>query len=91
MGLDVREASLYEKLENKIVKCNVCPRRCFIRNKKKGFCKARENREGILYILNFNKLTAMNVDPIEKKPFYHFWPGSLAFSISSVSCSFSFL
>lgn len=89
MGLDVREASLYEKFENKIVKCNVCPRRCFIRNNERGFCKVRENRDGILYTLIFNKITAMNVDPIEKKPFFHFWPGSLAFSISSVSCSFS--
>ena len=89
MTLDVREASLYEKLENKLVVCNVCPRRCLIQNGQIGFCKVRENREGTLSTLIYNKVTAMNVDPVEKKPFFHFWPGSFAFSISSISCSFT--
>ncbi len=89
MGIDIREAALYEKLENKIVSCSICPRRCFIRAGQRGFCKVRENKDGTLSVLNFDKLTAMNVDPIEKKPFFHFHPGSLAFSISSISCSFS--
>ncbi len=85
----IREASLYEKLENKLVKCNLCPRRCYIKNDSRGFCGVRENRDGTLYALTFGKLTALNVDPIEKKPFFNFWPGSLAFSISSVGCSFA--
>lgn len=85
----VREASLYEKLENKLIKCNLCPRRCYIKNGGRGFCGVRENRDGKLYALTFSRLTALNVDPIEKKPFFNFWPGSLAFSISSVGCSFT--
>ena len=85
----VREASLYIKLENKLVRCNLCPRRCYIKDGSRGFCGVRENRNGTLYALTFGKLTAMNADPIEKKPFFNFWPGSLAFSISSTGCSFA--
>jgi len=83
----IREALLYEKLEDGLVRCGVCPRRCYIKPGQRGFCKARENRDGILYAISYGKLTAANVDPIEKKPFYHFWPGSLSFSISSFGCS----
>ena len=85
----VREASLYVKLENKLVRCNLCPHRCYIKDGSRGFCGVRENRNGTLYALTFGKLTAMNADPIEKKPFFNFWPGSLAFSISSAGCSFT--
>ena len=85
----LKEASLYEKLENKVVKCKLCPRGCHIKDGERGFCGVRENRNGTLYALTFGKLTALNVDPIEKKPFFNFWPGSLAFSISSVGCSFT--
>lgn len=73
--------------EDGLVRCAVCGRRCYIAEGKRGFCKVRENRGGVLYILNYAKLTAMNVDPIEKKPLFNFWPGSLSFSISSISCS----
>ena len=84
-----KEAILYDKLEGNLVKCNVCPRRCYIKPGTIGFCKVRENRGGILYAVSYGKLTAANVDPIEKKPLYHFYPGSLSFSISSFGCSFT--
>jgi pyruvate formate lyase activating enzyme len=86
----VKEAALYEKLNRgQMVRCHICPRRCFIKDGERGFCKVRENRNGILLALNYGQLTAMSVDPIEKKPLFHFWPGTNAFSISSVSCSFT--
>ena len=83
------EALLYQKVNGEVVRCNVCPRRCYIRPGEVGFCKARENRDGKLYAISYGKLTAANVDPIEKKPLFHFWPGSSSFSISSFGCSFS--
>jgi pyruvate formate lyase activating enzyme len=83
------EALLYEKLKGETVKCNVCPRRCYIRPGTLGFCKVRQNRSGHLYAISYGKLTASNVDPIEKKPLYHFWPGSTSYSISSFGCSFA--
>lgn len=86
----IKEAALYEKLEkDRMVRCHICPRRCYIRDGAKGFCKVRESRGGVLYALNYGQLTAMSVDPIEKKPLFHFWPGSNAFSIASISCSFT--
>ncbi len=83
------ETILYEKLEGGVVRCNICPRRCYIKQGETGFCKVRENRNGVLYAISYGKLTAANIDPIEKKPLYHFWPGSLSFSISSFGCSFA--
>jgi len=83
------EALLYEKLNRGITRCNVCPRRCYIKPGSFGFCKARENRNGTLYAISYGRLTAANVDPIEKKPLYHFWPGSASYSISSFGCSFT--
>jgi len=86
----IEEAALYEKLEkDRIVRCHICPRRCYIKDGARGFCKVRENRGGVLYALNYGQLTAMSADPIEKKPLFHFWPGSHSFSISSISCSFT--
>jgi len=61
---------------------------CHMRPGERGFCQTKENRDGRMYTLIYGELTAMAVDPIEKKPLNHFYPGSLAFSISSVGCSF---
>ncbi len=60
-----------------------------MKTSERGFCGVRENRDGTLYALTFGRVTALNVDPIEKKPFFNFWPGSSTFSISSVGCSFT--
>ncbi len=78
---------LYGKI-NGAVKCNLCSHRCKIPNGKTGICAVRENKEGKLYSLVYGKLIAKNSDPIEKKPLYHFLPGTDSFSIATVGCNF---
>jgi pyruvate formate lyase activating enzyme len=84
----IREASLYEKLEGGKVHCFLCSHRCTISVGKPGICGVRENREGALYTQAYGQLIAQNVDPIEKKPLYHFFPGSSSLSIAAVGCNF---
>ncbi|MCK4244614.1 MAG: radical SAM protein, partial [Candidatus Omnitrophica bacterium] len=84
----MKEAVLYEKLKNEKVRCNLCPHHCVVERGKRGICGVRENRGGTLYSLVYEKAIADHVDPIEKKPFFHFLPGSLAFSIATVGCNF---
>ncbi|MDD4810086.1 MAG: AmmeMemoRadiSam system radical SAM enzyme [Methanobacterium formicicum] len=82
-----REAMLYEKLDG-VLNCQVCNKRCVIFNGKTGFCNMRRNEEGVMYSLNYAAVSSMAVDPIEKKPLFHFYPGSLSFSLGSVGCNF---
>ena len=82
-----KEALLYEKL-NGDVKCNLCAHRCRIKDGKRGICGVREHRGGKLYSLVYSKAIASHVDPIEKKPFFHFHPGSESFSIATAGCNF---
>ena len=82
------EAILYKKLPDEKVKCNLCAHRCVIQNSKKGICEVRENIGGNLYVMNYGKLIAQHVDPIEKKPLFHFYPGSTAYSIATAGCNF---
>jgi len=84
----MERAMLWESLKNKKVKCYLCARKCVIDNGKRGFCGVRENREGKLFTLVFGKLTVVDVDPIEKKPLFHYYPGSKALSIATVGCNF---
>lgn len=83
----LKEAMFYEKLDGKKVRCNLCPRRCLLNDGAVGFCRVRQNIKGVLYSLNYGKIAAMNVDPIEKKPFFHFLPGSKSFSIACAGCN----
>lgn len=83
----MQEAMLWEKERNG-VRCNLCARYCFIAKGKRGFCRVRINKDNTLYTLNYGKLVAVNVDPIEKKPFFHFYPGSKSLSIAAVGCNF---
>ncbi len=85
----IREALLYEKQDNKIVRCNLCAHRCRINPDKIGICGVRENRDGVLYSLVYGTLVAENIDPIEKKPFFHVLPGSLSYSIATPGCNFA--
>ena len=82
------EALLYEKLEDEKVMCNLCNHHCVINEGKRGICSVRENRGGILETLVYGKLIARHIDPIEKKPLFHYLPGSLSCSISTVGCNF---
>jgi pyruvate formate lyase activating enzyme len=85
----MKEAMLYEKLEEGAVRCALCAHRCRIAPGKRGLCAVRENRAGTLYSLVYGRSISAAVDPIEKKPLYHFYPGSRAFSIATVGCNFS--
>ena len=85
--LFMKEAILYEKLEDSKVKCNVCSHRCMVLDKGRGFCGVRENLLGKMYSLVYGKIVSQNIDPIEKKPLFHFFPGSLAYSIATVGCN----
>ncbi len=83
----MKEALFYRKLEGKKVQCFLCPRKCIILPGKRGFCMVRENQGGVLYSLVYERLCSMAVDPIEKKPLYHFAPGSSCLSICTVGCN----
>jgi pyruvate formate lyase activating enzyme len=81
------EAFLYERLEENKVKCNLCCHRCIIREGRRGICSVRQNKDGILETLVYGKLVARHIDPIEKKPLFHFLPGTLSYSIATVGCN----
>ena len=83
----VREALLQEKIDNK-VRCNVCERRCTIVAGGLGWCRTRQNRAGRLVTLIYGAASSMAANPIEKKPLYHFWPGTSVFTAGSWSCNF---
>jgi len=80
------EARLQKKLKDKVI-CKTCPRYCVIAEGKEGFCKTRINVGGKLYTLIYAEVSSLNVDPIEKKPLFHFWPGSTSLSIGTVGCN----
>ncbi len=84
----MKEAVLYEKQDAMKVKCSLCSHRCLIMEGNRGICGVRENREGILYSLVYGRIVAAHVDPIEKKPFFNFLPGSASFSIATAGCNF---
>ena len=82
------EARQYRHGEEGEVICSLCNHRCTIREGKHGICGVRENREGTLYAMTYGKVSSEAVDPIEKKPLYHFLPGTLSYSLGSVGCNF---
>ncbi|MBD3354092.1 MAG: AmmeMemoRadiSam system radical SAM enzyme [Candidatus Lokiarchaeota archaeon] len=84
-----KEARLYEKLDKKKVKCNVCAHRCIIKEGQRGFCTTRKNINGTLYTLVYGSLISKgSIDPIEKKPLYNFWPGYSIYSVATIGCNF---
>ncbi len=87
----MREAMLYETISVNKVKCILCARRCVIPEGSIGFCRVRKNEGGKLYSLVYGKLCSAAVDPIMKKPLYHFHPGSMVLSIATVGCNFNCL
>ncbi len=84
----VQEAMFYKRLENNKVQCLLCSHYCKILPGKRGICRVRENQEGALNTLNYRKLIAANIDPIEKKPLFHFYPGSKSYSVATMGCNF---
>ena len=84
----MKEAYLYEKRDLNRVRCLLCGHKCLIKEGGKGICGVRENQNGILISLVYGKVIARHVDPIEKKPLFHFLPGSRSYSIATVGCNF---
>lgn len=84
----MKEAYLCEEEKDGNVQCYLCRQRCLIKPGKRGICMVRENREGTLYTLVYDKIAAINIDSIEKKPLFHFFPGSRAFSLGTMGCNF---
>ena len=82
---------MYEKLSDKKVKCGLCNHCCIINDGKRGICGVRENKKGKLYSLVYGRIIAEHIDPIEKKPLYHFMPGSFSLSIATIGCNFKCL
>ncbi len=84
-----KEAMFYKKIDKETVQCLLCPRNCTIRNGMRSFCQVREaDKEGKLYSLVYGNPTAVHIDPIEKKPLFHFLPGTMAFSIATAGCNY---
>ncbi len=84
----LKEAVLWEGAEDTKVRCKLCAHGCVIGEGKLGFCRVRQNMGGVLYSLNYDKVISANPDPIEKKPLFHFQPGSRSFSIATMGCNF---
>ncbi|MFA5248916.1 MAG: AmmeMemoRadiSam system radical SAM enzyme [Candidatus Paceibacterota bacterium] len=87
----MKEVILYKRLERENVQCQTCAHCCFILPGKRGICGVRENIDGKLFALNYGKAVAMNIDPIEKKPLFHFLPGTSTLSVAAAGCNFSCL
>jgi pyruvate formate lyase activating enzyme len=84
----MKEAMFYEKISEGKVRCHLCNHRCLIGEGKRGICTVRENRGGALYSLVYGRAISVNIDPIEKKPLFHFYPGTDIYSIATVGCNF---
>jgi pyruvate formate lyase activating enzyme len=84
----MHEAMLYEKIEDQKVRCRLCAHGCVIKPDKRGICMVRQNQGGKLYSLVYGKTIAGNADPIEKKPLFHFQPGTFSYSIATIGCNF---
>jgi len=85
----MKEAMLYEKLSESKVKCNLCNHRCTIKDGNYGICGVRQNVDGALFTLVYDRIISSHIDPIEKKPLFQFYPGSRAYSIATVGCNFT--
>ncbi len=84
---ELHEAMYYRQLEDGKVQCELCPNRCILKEGQRGICNVRENISGKLYSLVYGKPVTIAVDPIEKKPLYHFLPGAQAFSLATAGCN----
>ncbi|OGS19142.1 MAG: AmmeMemoRadiSam system radical SAM enzyme [Elusimicrobia bacterium RIFOXYA2_FULL_40_6] len=86
----MKEALYYSPIdkEKKLTQCNLCPHNCKIKTGKTGICGIRKNNEGKLYSLTYGGFSSVNLDPIEKKPLYHFHPGSRILSVGTIGCNF---
>lgn len=84
----MQEALLYDRLDNSRVRCNTCQWHCLISPGRFGVCRMYQNTDGILWNLNYGRVSSINIDPIEKKPLYHFFPGTEVYSLGGWGCNF---
>jgi len=84
----VKESRFYKNLIDDRVECGTCERRCVVPVGKEGFCRTRRNIEGNLVTLVYGDISSISANPIEKKPFFHFWPGSYALTVGTWGCNF---
>jgi len=87
LSILMKEANYYQKETNMLIRCNLCPHHCLLENGKRGFCGVRKNINGKLYSEIYGKLSAISFEPIEKKPLYHYYPGSKILSLGSIGCN----
>jgi pyruvate formate lyase activating enzyme len=85
----MHQALYYTSEGNKKIQCHLCPHNCIIQDGKTGICRQRKNIEGVLYSLNYAQVASINLDPMEKKPLYHFYPGEQILSIGTNGCNLS--
>ncbi|KPJ60669.1 MAG: hypothetical protein AMJ46_05260 [Latescibacteria bacterium DG_63] len=83
----LKEALYYKKHPEMEIECEICPKNCRVGDIERGYCGAKENRSGVYYSLVHSRPCAVHVDPIEKKPFFHFLPGTRSFSIGTAGCN----
>ena len=83
----IRPARYYEKLAKKFIKCQLCPKHCYVGQGGRGFCEVRENHNGDYYTLVYGRAASVNIDPVEKKPLFHVLPGSPIFSFAAAGCN----
>ncbi|MFA5303563.1 MAG: AmmeMemoRadiSam system radical SAM enzyme [Candidatus Nanoarchaeia archaeon] len=86
--MPAKECLFYKTLKGDNIKCLACNHYCMIKENNFGICKVRKNIEGKLYLMVYGKAISANIDPIEKKPLYHFLPGTMAYSVGTVGCNF---
>ena len=84
----MKEAYLYEKKSNNTVRCSLCAHKCIIKENRSGICHVRQNKDGQLFSLTYERIIASNLDPVEKKPLFHFHPGTKTYSIAAAGCNF---
>jgi pyruvate formate lyase activating enzyme len=83
-----KEAMFYTEIDEKTVQCQLCPNQCRLSDGQRGFCRVREPKQGKLYSLVYGRACAVHIDPMEKKPLFHFLPGTAVFSIATAGCNF---
>ncbi|MDP4240056.1 MAG: AmmeMemoRadiSam system radical SAM enzyme [Bacteroidota bacterium] len=84
----IRPARYQEKLPDNVVRCHVCPHNCIVQEEKSGICQTRVNHQGELYTLAYGNPCSVHIDPIEKKPLFHFFPGMSIYSVATAGCNF---
>ena len=84
----LKEVSYYKKLPELKIQCQICPKECEIADLERGYCGNKENRKGTYYSLVYGQSCAAHIDPIEKKPLFHYLPSTTAFSVAAAGCNF---